>query len=211
MTEPQLPQLHCLSGGLAPGDLPPAIKALLTLDETLHEQLHPLLVPLLGLAPDAQVDQRLVELCQRLEQPVAHLGNSLKSARFLLRMAAARDLDDEHFCDDLRRLFVVGDADADAARYSSLEALLLPIYRAARPALRQEIALEALSAHGKVLSSIQWRIDQLAATDMGQAIDLPVTLLTLHYQDDDRSDRITLQLLPQMLQQLRAVCDQLLS
>ena len=40
---------------------------------------------------------------------------------------------------------------------------------------------------------------------------MPVTLLTLHYRDGADVGRITLQVMPDMMQELKKICDEMLT
>ena len=110
------------------------------------------------------------------------------------------NLDEADFAEDLARL---GDG-------GEIRAALLPGYAMAMTALRGDMALGALADHGKVVDGVAWRVEHVTASNRGQGLDVPVVVLTLAYREGERRDRVTLQLLPDALVELQAMCARLL-
>ena len=59
----------------------------------------------------------------------------------------------------------------------------------------------------KLLEGIDWRLDKLEASDRGHDLRAPVLLLTLRYREGRKSERVTLQLLPDTIRKLKRVCE----
>lgn len=194
------PLLFSLNGKPAPNDLGAALATLAKLPDALAARLEELLLPLLGDLPEDQRENRIARACRRNDIDPDVVGPGLSAAAFLFRKGAAFDVDGAAFGQDLRAL----GCDALTA------GLLQPLYDQARGPLRMEFAQAALAAHGKVLAGIEWRIDNMASSSRGRGLNLPIALVTFHYQDGNQTDRITLQMLPEMVGSLRGLCDELL-
>jgi hypothetical protein len=126
----------------------------------------------------------------------------VRACRFLLRRAAAEDLAWPSLAEDLAAL--VGADDAGA-----LGDVLAPGYDTARAHVRSELVRRSLAAHGKLLESVDWRLDFVSTSSWGKNLRIPVVFLTLSYREGDRADRITLQLLPEALQTLKKLWDRI--
>jgi hypothetical protein len=85
----------------------------------------------------------------------------------------------------------------------------MPGYEAAKVLVRHEIARAALADHGKVVERVDWRVDQVVTSNRGEKLGVPVAVVTLSYREGERRDRITLQLPPQALRELAAMCQRL--
>lgn len=168
--------------------------------EAARRQLYRVLGPCLVEPVPSAAEERLDAFCRELGVADDELARALRACRFLLRHAAMADLSAAQFVEDLGRL---GDTGA-------VEAALLSGYDAAKKVVRDEIARGALADHGKVVERIDWRVDHVTTSNRGDNLSLPVTVLTIGYREGGRRDRITLQLLPEELRQLRAMCDRLL-
>ncbi|MBM4375917.1 MAG: hypothetical protein FJ095_12590 [Deltaproteobacteria bacterium] len=184
-----------------PSELAVALRVIADLPTEVRAKLAELIPEVLELMPEDQLDNRIVRHCRKLELDPARLAPPLKSARFLFRIAASNAASPEDVAADLEAL-VPG---------VPLAEWLVPLYEAVLPALRQEIAMASLAAHGKVLSGIEWRIDAIAASNRGRGIQLPVAMLTFDYRDRNQPGSVTLQLLPSMVKELRDVCERLLA
>ncbi|MBW2524030.1 MAG: hypothetical protein JRI23_07640 [Deltaproteobacteria bacterium] len=195
------PLLHCLDGKPAPADLGPSLGKLLALPDGLSSKLDEILRPCLEAMPEDQLDARIARLCRRQDLQPDQIGPGLKAAVFLFRRAAVFDVAAEDMEQDIR---AVGGG-------QQLVELLRPLYEQVFPELRREIALATIAAHGKVLTNVEWRMDTLGSSSRGRKINIPVALVTLHYQDGAKADHITLQLMPDAVAGLRQVCDHLLN
>ncbi len=68
-----------------------------------------------------------------------------------------------------------------------------------------------LADHGKVLTGLSWRVDNVTSSDRGADLASPVVFLTLRYQEGKDSDSVTLQLTPESLQELKAFMERFAS
>lgn len=152
--------------------------------------------------PEDQLDARIVRMCRRLDLAPETIAPPLKASRFLLRSAAKNNVTPPALAADLVTL--CGDGEA-------LAPVLVPIYQKVFADLRKDAVRAALANHGRVLAGVEWRVDTIGSTSQGRELGIPVALLTLHYHDGGKVERITLQALPEQVAELRRVCDELLS
>ena len=200
LDDPPRARLACLGGGEAPPELARDIARLAGLPRTARERLWEALGPSLSEPLPAPVEQLLDGFCRRHEVPGDELARVLKACRFLIREASRIDLPRAAFAEDLAALGAA----------SEVQQVLLAGYERGKAAVRGELLHDALAAHGKVLTGVDWRVDTVAASTQGAKLQAPVVMLTLHYEDAGRRERITLQAVPGALEELRKVCDQLL-
>ncbi len=195
------PLLFCLDGNPAPAELGPALAYIRQLPESAQEHFDQLLLPTLGAEPEDQLDSRLSRMARHHELDLETLAPAVKAARLVLRQAAAYNLTAEQVSQDVQAL----------TSDTPLAQLLATLYEGVLLELRREIARVTLAAHGRVLTGVEWRIDTIGSGDRGRALDMPVALMTFQYQDGETNGRITLQMVPEMVEQLRQICGELLS
>ncbi len=203
---PDSPGLGSLGLGSLGGEPPPAglaaaLDSAATLSNKSQEKLASLLTPLLVAMPDDQLDNRIIRLCGREEIDPNQLAPPLKAARFLFMLAAQQDLTVDALAEDLAAL---------CSAAPLVTQLLLPSYAEALPSMREEMIAASLQAHGRVLANVEWRIDTIGSSSRGRKLNVPVAMVTLHYQDRQQSGSFTIQMLPSMVEELRNVCDELL-
>jgi len=200
-TDPPAPTpLRCLGGRPAPPDVRADIALLPTLSMDARRQIYRVLGPCLGEPVPETVDAQVDAFCRELRLDPVVVARVIKAGRFLLRQAAVADLSAADFSADLAGLG--GGAEIDAA--------LAPGYEAAKRFVRGEVARGALEDHGKLVERVAWRVERVTASHQGKNLDLPVVVLTLGYREGERHERVTLQLLPDALMELQAMCAQLL-
>ncbi|HEY4116202.1 MAG TPA: hypothetical protein VGM56_00050 [Byssovorax sp.] len=129
------------------------------------------------------------------------VARAVRAGRVALRAAAALDLDAARFEADLVALAGGARALADA---------LLPGYDRAKARVRAELAQRTVADHGRLLERVQWRVDTLGSSDRVVGLRLPVVTLTLHYREAGKLEQLSVQVLPDVLRQLRGVCDRVL-
>ena len=186
-------RLRCLAGGALGDDAAESAKrvtkltpkALGGLGAVLHACVSGPMTPELG--------ERLTRFCLAHEVAEADLGHVVKVCRLLLREASAADLTKEDFEQDVRAVF--GDS-------QELLDVIQREYDVLRPTLRTALLSDALVQHGNVLVDLDWRIDVLAADRHALKLGVPIALVTLHYRNADRNERLTLQLTSEQLQRL---------
>lgn len=195
-------KLHCLGGSGAPPGIAEDLARLPELPATARQSLWEALGPCLVDPLDQQVEELLSRFCRVHRADDDRVAAVIKACRFLLREACSLDLSRALFAEDLARL---SGPDAELA------AILLPGYDAAKAQIRAEILRGSLADHGKLLEGIDWRVDYLTTSSRGDKLRIPVALLTLRYREGKRKKRVTLQLLPDAIKDLRAICDRMLS
>ena len=195
-------KLHCLGGISAPVEIVADLRKLLDLPPRAFQTLWEVLGPCLGAKIPPAAESRLTEFCKTHGVDEGTLGAALKACRFLLRGAASLDLSRAVFAEDLASLSGKGD---------EISELLLAGYEQAKNLIRAEILQGALADHGKLCEGIDWRVDYLTSSNRGEKLRIPVAMLTVRYREGNRSDRITVQFLPDAIKDLRKICDQILS
>jgi hypothetical protein len=195
-------KLHCLGGLSAPAEIAGDLRKLLDLPPLARQTLWEVLGLCLGAQIPGSAEARLTEFCQTHGADEAALASSIKACRFLLRSAVSLDLSRAVFAEDLASL--VGNA-------REVSEILLAGYESAKSLIRAEILQGALADHGKLCEGIDWRVDYLTSSNRGEKLRIPVAMLTLRYREGSRSDRITVQFLPDAIKDLRKICDQILS
>ena len=195
-------KLHCLGGISAPVEIVGDLRKLLDLPPRARQTLWEVLGMCLGAKIPPEAEARLTEFCKTHGADEGALGAAIKACRFLLRSAASLDLSRAVFAEDLANLSGEG---------QELSELLLAGYDRAKNLIRVEILQGALADHGKLCEGIDWRVDYLTSSNRGEKLRIPVAMLTLRYREGSRSDRITVQFLPDAIKDLRKICDQILS
>lgn len=143
---------------------------------------------------DPGYEHALRQVCQAHGLDEAKTLASLQACEYLMRQASGLNIDRNAFRQDLGAL---SGNDFTAAGE------ILTRFDTLRPEFRRSIFLESLADHGKVLVGLDWRVDNLVNSDRGSQLHASVVFLTLRYRDGDKTDRISLQLTPEALQELR--------
>jgi hypothetical protein len=194
-------RLYCLGGGEAPPDLGADLLRLLRLPAEALQKIWQVLAPSLAENLAKETEQLLDLFCAAYRVDQDDLGHAVKACRFVIREAAQRDVPAGAVAEDLDRL-CPGDP--------LVKELVLAGYEPARQQIRHEIVRAAVADHGKLLVGVKWRVDAIEASERGAKLRMPVAILTLHYVEGADAGRVTLQVLPDMMGELRGVCEQLL-
>ena len=80
-------------------------------------------------------------------------------------------------------------------------------FMATKQMLRNRLTEITLADHGKLLTGLDWRVDNVTASDRGTQLNATVVYLTLHYREGDNQDRVSLQLTPEYIKHLKAFTD----
>ncbi|MBM4358622.1 MAG: hypothetical protein FJ096_11000 [Deltaproteobacteria bacterium] len=200
---PEPVRLLALRNGEAPRDLPGDVRALLALLEALRQRFWAVLESCLDGDPTEAAQARIFALCDELGVDSARLKEPLRGARFLIVNAARAALPPEGFVEDLERL-------APDGKLRHAVGTLLPCYEKALPKLRLAIVARTVADHGKLAEDVSWRVDKIVNSEHGDGVNLPVAVLTSRYREGERSERITLHLLPEQLQKLKDACGKML-
>lgn len=196
------PPLHTFGGAAADPEIVEDLLRIRELPASARARFWEALGPSLSDPIAPEVEGLLDRFVARHGADAGALAPALKAARALVRRASAIDLDAARFAEDLVAL---------SAGAADLGEVLLPGYEKARALLRAEIARRAVADHGRLLENVAWRVDRLSASDQGSGLSLPVVTLTLHYREGGRQERISVQVLPDVLAEIRAICDGLLA
>jgi hypothetical protein len=194
--------LHCLGGRPAAPAMERDLRSILALPEAARAHMWEALGPCLAepFAPEAEAV--LDAFCGAYGAPEVELARAIKACRILLRDAAAIDLDRGHFAEDV---------DALSGGSPEIREMLLHGYDRAKAAVRTEMVRGTLSDHGKLLLKIDWRLDAVDVSNRGSRLMQSVAMLTLRYREGEQDGRMTVQVLPETLRELRAICDALLA
>ncbi|MBW2459191.1 MAG: hypothetical protein JRI68_32135 [Deltaproteobacteria bacterium] len=193
--------LDCLGGAEPPTELTLGLKDLLSLPKGTKQAFWDALGPVLQYPLPKDLDTRLDAFRRRHEVPAGKFARAITACRTLLVGAGQNDLTREAFEADLGRL-----PDPEG----KLLGILLPGFDQAIQSVKQEILYGALADHGKLLVGVDWRVDKMIHSNRGRQLSSPVTQITLRYVEGKQERRITIQALPDLLQQLQAMCQQIL-
>lgn len=186
------------------GDAPPErvavdLRTLASLPEAVLAALRDALEPALASHMDDRAEAALAKFCRTHGVTEAELAPGLLALRLVLLRALERDLPAAGLVNPLGRVF------DDVAIVERLVAL----YADLRVARARTALVRALGEHGKTVMGIDWRLDTVRACQHGGNIDENLVLLTFRYQRGQAPGRVTLQLMPDMVAELRDICDKL--
>lgn len=198
--------LHCLGGERAPESIAADLRVLARLPERARARFWDALGEVLSDPVPASAEASLDAFARAFQVPGDDLARALKASRFLVREACARGLDSGRFEDDIVRL-AGGPLSPEAV---VLAPLLLSGYEGAKASLRRAMLAHTIADHSDVLESIEWRIDAVLSSSRGDALGGRIATLTLGYRRGDRTERVTLHMSPQKIEELRRACEQML-
>ncbi len=196
-------RLNSLGGAEAPGDLPADLKLLSALPGPARERFWDVLFPALAEPLSPSAAQALDGFVRAFGLAEDMLACSIRSCRYLVREAAFRNVSRKGLEDDIVKL-LGGPLSPDAV---VIAPLLLSRYEEAKEALRGPCIEASIRDHGALLESVEWRVDTVISSSRADGISARVFLLTLGFSEGGRGERITLQLSPQKLQELKRACE----
>ncbi|HEY4121240.1 MAG TPA: hypothetical protein VGM56_25420 [Byssovorax sp.] len=202
MDAPSPPPLRCLGGGATPADLADDLRCVRRLPPEAARSLWQVLGPSLADKLPPEVERLLDVFCAAYRLGDDDLARVLKACRFVLREAARVDLPAAAFGEDLDRI---------CPDEPLVKELLLAGYASAKEQIRRDVLRGALADHGNLLVGVKWRLDDLQATEHATNLRARVALLTLSYRDGAETRRLTLQVLPDMMGELKGICEQVLA
>lgn len=194
--------LQSLGGEAPPPELGRDLDRIARLPGEAIGKLWQVLGPCLTGPLTPEIDQLLEVFRSTYRIPPEDFGKVIGACRFLVLGAVRHDATAEQLGDDL---------DALCPGAPLVRELILAGYERLKPQLRGAIQKAALADYGKVLIGVQWRLDMIDSTEQGRRLGVPVAMLSLHYQDGRETERITLQVLPEMMAELKAACEKVLS
>jgi hypothetical protein len=195
--------LRCLGGESPPAGVAGDVRDIERLPNRVRADFWEALAPNLAADLDESAAQAVAAFCRARSVSQSDLEGPVRACRFLFRQAAANNLGLDDLRADVRSL--CGDG------IGPVEDLLIGWYERALPALRQEIAIAAIAAHGNLATGVDWRLDMVRQSQGGVAIDVPVVLMTFRYREGEQQKRITLQFLPGLVKDLQAICDKMMT
>lgn len=201
-TESPTITLLCTGGTPPPPEVAQDLQELANLPAAAKEHFWDALGPSLRQPLPDSLDRTLDRFCEQYDVPGGKLSRVIKACRFLLRQAAARDLDEAKLREDIGTLA--------GEQADEVGPILAAGYEQAKGEICVEFIRGSIADHGKLLVGLDWRIDAMVASQRAMSLKAPVALLTLHFREGERTERITLQALPDTLRQLREACDRML-
>jgi len=197
-TRPPGIRLRCCQDRPVPEAVVEGWKQFLGFPEKAINNFWSILWPALMQPANPNNRQRIESFCGDYGLKDKDVVAALRSCDFLLRQAAALDMDATPFRQDLA---VLSEGNEQGAE------VILSQYERAKAELRKVIIQESLTDHGNVLVGVDWRVENVTASDRGTKLNTTVVLLTLRYRDANRTERITLQLTPEAIRELKLFSD----
>ena len=197
-TKPPEIKLNCCQGRPAPVPVVEGWRQFLRFPEQARKGFWGVLFPALLEPANPSNKQRIESFSREYGLEEEAVVSAMRGCDFLLRQASALDMDAAPFRQDLAAL---SEGDEQGAE------VMLSQYDGAKADLRKVIIQESLADHGKVLVGLDWRVDNVTGSDRGTKLNTTVVFLTLRYRDGKRTERITFQLTPDAVKELKLFCD----
>ena len=70
--------------------------------------------------------------------------------------------------------------------------------------------MTTLAENGRIATAVSWRVDMVTRSSRGKGINKPVAVFTFRYAEGKREQQITLQMLPELVDELRNACSEIL-
>ncbi len=195
--------LRCLLGRAGPPELGSELAALLELpgavQATWAEVMEANLTPVL----DDRAETAMKRYGRKHDVALGQLAAPAKACRFLFLQASRAGVDRDAFSADIGAL-------VPAPAAARVRDLLLPIFDAAIPQLRQAAVFLSVADHGRVVRGVRWRVDVIKASTHGTNLGVPVATITLQYQEGPNAGHASYQILPEEAAELRRALDAIL-
>jgi len=200
--------LNCLGKQPGPPSLAADLAHIVDLPPAVRDDLWTILEPNLR-SINTQDSNRVVEAyCARHRLDPRAITPVIGACRFLFLRGAEHNTPPDLIEEDIKQL-LAGDKSDDAV-IDAVLAAVIPCYERAAPKLRVKAVYEALTDHGRVVTDVKWRVDNVSHANTGESINVPVTLITLKYREGEQSGQMTVQVLPDELKKLHQACEQAL-
>ncbi|MFO0610937.1 MAG: COMM domain-containing protein [Polyangiaceae bacterium] len=196
------PGLKCLSGRSCPPGMAADLGRMSSLPKSARERFWQALAPALRDPLPKEIESSLDDFCRRHGTTRVAVAPVLAASRFLVRAASLIDLPVEDLAADIAAL-TGGDGE--------IVSVLTGGYDAVKELVRREVKHETLADHGNLLERVDWRMDVVASSNRGGRLAMPIALLTFRYREGDERKRVTLQLEPSTVLELKAICEQILT
>jgi hypothetical protein len=195
------PVLRSLGAKAPPTDLAVDLRRLLGLPTAAVGKLWTVLLPSLDdpLPPEAASLLDMFSAAYGVDPDA--LASPIRAIRFLYTEVARNDIDEATLAADLALL---------CPDEPLVHELVLAGFQPAKDRLRKQMLQAALADHGNLLIGARWRLDMIQASERGRRLSVPVAILTLQYMEGSEKRRITVQALPDMMGELKTICEQVL-
>lgn len=201
MSDSPPPTLHAAGGARPPPDLAGDLGRLAAMRPEAVAKLWQALGPCLSDPGSEETARTLDVFCAAYGVDEDDLARGIKACRYLIEGGARLDLPAEKVAEDIGRL---------CPEAPEIGTVLLAGYEPVKAEMRRAIVASALAEHGKLLLGVQWRVDVVDSSDRGARLGVPVVMLTLRYREGSEERRITLQALPDMMGQIKGICEHVL-
>lgn len=191
-------KLQCCLGNSPPAPVAEGWKQFIQLPEPARKDIWSLLGPILFEPANPANKQHIETFIKKHSLTEETLAGAVQSCVFLLRQASSLDMDASAFQQDLVLL---------SGGEQQYRETIISQYDSAKANLRKILVQESLADHGKVLVGMDWRMDNVSASNRGAKLDTTVVLLTLKYRENNRIERTTLQLTPDAIKELKSFTD----
>ena len=200
--------LNCLGKQPCPPTLGADLLHILDWPQAVRDDLWTVLEPNLGVINTPRSSQVVARYCERHGVDPRAVTPVVGACRFLFQRGAELNTPTPLIEEDIKQLLTCDDEDgAPPDRAIALViASIIPCYERAASHLRSQAVQDALTDHGRVITDVKWRVDNVTHANTSESINVPVTLLTLKYREGDQTGQSTFQLLPEELKQLHDAC-----
>lgn len=198
-TTPPPHDWHVFPNAAPPDQVIAGFRMLLTLPKGAQQNLWRLISLSLEHPNDPENAKLIDQYSAHFETSPPLVLGAVWACDFVLRQAAALNLDKESFVSDLQRLSGTDRAVVD---------LLSSPYLEVRDKLRGQLLEDALADHGAVLVGFDWRVDRITASNRGSMDDVTIVHLNLKYRTGDEKRQLSLQLTPDAIATLKAFWNQ---
>lgn len=190
--------LFCLQGRPAPQQVIEGWKRYLSFPRPVQDDLWELVASALSEPESPQNQARLEAFCNEHKLSREEATPAVQACGFLLGRVCSGDLAADSLRQDLNSL------SAGHPQAQSAADAIMPRFEEIKSTLRQKIVLSSLSDHGKVLEGLDWRVDSVSSSSRGVQLNAGVVFLTLRYREAGEPGRVTLQVTPEGLNDLKA-------
>jgi hypothetical protein len=200
VAEPEL-KLHCLGGQSPSPEVAADLRRIATLPEGARQRFWDVLGPSLAEPIPREVEGLVGRFAVAHGAEPGVVARALKAARTVVRLASSLDVGSKQLAEDLVR--VAGGA-------TEIASAVLPGYERGKARLRSDLGRKTVEDHGRLLEAVRWRVDMLSSSDRGLGLKMPVVTLTLHYREAGRREQLSVQVLPDVMKQIRDLCERVM-
>jgi len=193
--------LKCLGGDEPAADLLLGLKDLRAWPQGAKAHLWDALGLAVAYPLPKDLDTRLEAFRRQHEVPPGRFARAITACHRLLNETGRRNLDQAQLEADL---VVLAGSDRE------LVDRLLSGFDRAMDGIKRQILHSSLSDHGSLLLGVDWRVDLMVRSHRGEELKTPVIQMTLRCLEGKQENRKTVQVLPEQLRELQAMCEQIL-